>query len=129
MGHSNDEAFLKLQVIWYLVDSVHNHEHIIDTNTKKHERQNIVHGRHLLAQSESYSTSGHYRDGHAEQANRGLETATMDRTAISKHQVAIALNRDNCQEQKYAVGQEIVLEDVDESTNRKDLESYQRVVV
>lgn len=42
MSKSNDETFLRAQVVRHLVNGVHYDKHIVDANAKEHERQDVV---------------------------------------------------------------------------------------
>jgi hypothetical protein len=52
-----DEARFEIKVIWNLVNGVYDDEHVVHSNSKKHERENIVHCRHLLADGKAYASS------------------------------------------------------------------------
>ena len=92
MHDAMDEARLEIEVIWNLVNGVHDYEHVVHSDSKKHERENVVHCRELLADGEAYATSSRDREGHAHQADRGLNTSAVDWAAVTKHHVAVQLN-------------------------------------
>ena len=92
MHDAMDEARLEIEVIWNLVNGVHDYEHVVHSDSKKHERENVVHSRHLLTNGEADASSSCNREGHAHKANRGLNTSAVDWAAVTKHEVAVQLN-------------------------------------